>query len=62
MPGETTIMFVAIAVMFLGTTIMFVAITEMFLGIEIVENCLNVPGFCRFVPGNSPDLGIGYCD
>ena len=24
-------------------------------------NYLNVLGFCRFVPGNSPGLGVGYC-
>ena len=50
-------MFVAIAVMFLKTTVMFVAITGMFLG-----TMLSVLGLCRFVPGNSPGLGIGYRD
>ena len=25
-------------------------------------NYLNIIGFCRFVPGNSPGLGIGYRD
>ena len=58
-------MLAAMAVMFLvETTIMPVAITGMSLGPwKSPWNYPNVIGFCRrFVPGNSPGLGVGYRD
>jgi hypothetical protein len=48
------VVFVAIAVIFLGSAILFVAITEMLLGTALMP----LASVCRFVPGSS-SLGLG---
>ena len=69
---ETTAIFGVTAIIPGGTTTMPVAIRNCSWNsrnyrrlpecpLEPCRNCLEVPGFfCRFVPGNSPGLGVGY--